>query len=83
MCGLSYVFAVGGCNRSSVDIMSIPVFASGFEKIHVLFGLFGYFVAVFNCHVDNGLVYKREPMIITLSLSGDQQRSRDEQQDQW
>uniref|UniRef100_A0A0E9Y2N1 Uncharacterized protein n=1 Tax=Anguilla anguilla TaxID=7936 RepID=A0A0E9Y2N1_ANGAN len=52
-------------------------------KIHVLFGLFGYLVAVFNCHVSNGLVCIRELVIIMLSLSGDQQRSCDEQQDQW
>uniref|UniRef100_A0A0E9Y2L1 Uncharacterized protein n=1 Tax=Anguilla anguilla TaxID=7936 RepID=A0A0E9Y2L1_ANGAN len=53
------------------------------KKIHVLFGFFSYFVAVFNCHVDNGLVYIRELVIIILSLSGDQQCSCDEQQDQW
>uniref|UniRef100_A0A0E9RUT9 Uncharacterized protein n=1 Tax=Anguilla anguilla TaxID=7936 RepID=A0A0E9RUT9_ANGAN len=44
---------------------------------------FEFCVDVFNCHVSNGLVYIREPMIIILSFSGDQQRSCDEQQDQW
>uniref|UniRef100_A0A0E9UH40 Uncharacterized protein n=1 Tax=Anguilla anguilla TaxID=7936 RepID=A0A0E9UH40_ANGAN len=84
MCGHSCVFVsrwlVTEVQRTR---LSIPVLAPGCQKIHVLFGLFGYLVAVFNCHVDNGLVCIQELVIIILSLSGDQQRSCDEQQDQW